>query len=280
MKSNKLNLFTLLFGLVLLSSASFGQNLDVPYVSPGAITIDGLLNEAQWATAGTIIFGPTTVGYDNALAYGAGGSATDDDQPLQIYKFLHDGNGLVYVSMESDDESIQTDNSGAAWFNISQSDGVGFFSIFRNGGTPGNAADYITTTITFYPDAGAGTVMSATQGFYLGIPAGTVVSGTGGWDWSFQSGSNTVNDPSDTDAGYIVEFVFDITYFSYLITDTDITVGIQSTDHDGLPLGEQWPWNNSWSWLYQWSAGAYPQDYTLNHLLLQPASGIDNWSQY
>ena len=259
---------------VLLVTEGFAQtpySLNVPVVAPGTITVDGLLDEPEWAAAGSLSFGPTGIsgGYDNELVYNTGGNAADDDQPLQIYKFLHNGNGLVYVSMESDDESIQTDNSGVAWFNISQSDGVGFFSVFRKGGTPGNAADYITTTITFYPDAGAGTVMSATQGFYLGIPAGMVVSGTGGWDWSFQSGSNTVNDPSDTDAGYIVEFVFDITYFSYLITDTDITVGIQSTDHDGLPLGEQWPWDNSFGWVYQWSNGDYPQNYTVNHLLLE-----------
>lgn len=281
MKSNKLSLFTLLVGLVLLSGASFGQNLNVPYVAPGAITIDGLLNEAQWATAGTIIFGPTTVGYDNALAYGAGGSATDDDQPIQTYKFLHDGNGSVYVGMESNDRSIQTDTSSPpVWWNISQSDGLGFFGVFMKGGVAGDQAYYPWITLTFWPDAGASTVVTPGMGEFMGIPAGTVVAGTGGWDWSLLPGSNTINSPTDADTGYVIEFVFDITHWSYLATDTDITVGIQSTDHDGLPLSDQWPWNNSWCWLYQWSIGGYVQDYTLNHLLLQPSTGVENWSQY
>ena len=179
-------------------------SLNVPVVDPGTITVDGVLDEPEWAAAGYLTFGPTgTAGsYDNEMAYGAGGNAADDDQPEQVYRFLHDGAGNVYVAMESDDESIQTDSSSPpAWFNISQSDGLGFFPIFIKGGVVGNQAYYPSITLTFWPDAGASTVITAGMGEFQGIPAGTVVAGTGGWDWSFQPGSNTVNSTTDTDTG-------------------------------------------------------------------------------
>jgi len=117
---------------------------------------------------------------------------------------------------------------------------------------------------------GAGSVLAP----WYNTPRGSV------WDWSFLPGNNTPNNPADTDTGYIIEFVIDIADFNYAGTDTDITVGIKTSDKDGLPLTEEYWWPNSWAWVYQWSTGNYPPDYTVDHLLLQPASEVDSWTEY
>lgn len=250
--------------------ASFAQtsfDLIVPYVSPGTITVDGVLDEAAWEQAGTLQFGPTgrTGGYDNELAFGIGGAPQYNDLPVQLFKFLHDGTGSLYVAMQAQDASIQTDTSGDAWHHISMSDGLGWLQILRKGMDPGQGASYTGICLTFYPyagDQGELTEITASQGHFEGVPRGST------WNWSFLPGNNTVNDPSDTDTGYQIEFVLDITDFQYESTDRDIRTGIQTHDRDGLPLNDPYPWNNTFGWLYQWSNGSYAADYSVNYLRL------------
>lgn len=260
------------------ASAQTSYNLNVPYVAPGTITVDGLLDETAWQVAGALVFGPTGIpgGFANEMAYGAGGNAAANDLPEQTYRFLHDGAGKIYISMESNDASIQTDTGGAAWFNISQSDGLGFFAVQIKDSAPAAFGEH---TLTFYPNAGTSTVITAAQGRFAGMASGSIPSGTG-WAWSFQPGTNTVNEVSDVDSGYLIEFAIDIAEFGYLATDTDIVVGIQSSDKDGAPLDEWWPWNNTFAWVYQWSNGAYVSNFSVDHLLLQPTSSVEGWDCY
>lgn len=259
------------------AEAQTSYNLDVPYVAPGSITIDGQLNEADWSLAGTLVFGATGLagGFDNENNYGMGGNAADNDYPVQTFRLLHDGTGKIYVSMESDDESIQCyTNDPAYWWHKADSDGLGFFTVLYKDSSP---AAYAEITLTFWPYLGASGELSEVTpcaGFLANTPRGSV------WDWSFLPGNNTPNNPADTDTGYIIEFVIDIADFNYTSTDTDITVGIKTTDKDGLPLDEEWWWQNSWAWVYQWSTGNYAADYTVDHLMLQPASKVDAWMEY
>ncbi len=259
-----------------VSGAQTSYTLNVPYVAPGSITIDGQLDEADWVDAATLSFGPTGIagGYDNEVNYGVGGNAADDDQPIQVYRLLHDGQGNIYVSMQSDDESIQCySNDPGYWWHRADSDGLGFFTIKKKDIDP---AEFGEIQLTFYPYLGASGELTevTSSGHFNGMPRGSV------WDWSFLPGNNTVNDPSDTDTGYIIEFVVNITEFSYTSTDTDIIVGIKSSDKDGLPLDEEWSWPNSWGWVYQWSVGNYPPDYSVDHLILLPASAVETWAEY
>lgn len=263
-------------GLLLASVGAFAQtsfNLEVPYVAPGSISIDGLLNEPEWVAAGTLIFGCTGIpaGYDNEFAYSAGSNLDYYHEPEQIFRFLHDGTGKIYVSMESNDTSIQTNTGGDAWFYKTQSDGLGQMAVEVKDSSP---KAHGIVTLTFYPDDGANTVITPSQGYFLGADRGDR------WDWSFQPGNNSVNDPSDTDTGYIIEFELSIADFSYAATDTDIVIGIQTNDKNGLPLDEWWPWSNSFAHVFQWSDGPYVPDFAINHLLLQPPTDVEYWDQY
>lgn len=257
----------MLAGMLLLAGAVQAQTpstLAVPKVDPGSITIDGQLTESSWLdTSGTLTFGlgGKGAGFDNELDYTVWGDTQYAHNPQMTIKLRHDGTGKLYVAFKSIDADIQGGNgSSMYWWDYQDADGLGSFVVRKKDGS-----GYHGTTLTFFPPATNPQDTLLTPGlsgtYHYGQARGTT------WDWSFLPGNNTVNKIDDEDAGYIIEFVIDLTQSGYTAADTDIQMGIMAANHDG-PIGDPYPWAASAFSRFQWSSGSYDVNYGIDHLTL------------
>ncbi|MCC6396254.1 MAG: T9SS type A sorting domain-containing protein, partial [Bacteroidetes bacterium] len=206
-----------------------------------AITVDGELNEPDWANAPTLAFGNgaflkkavgqhTVTGefdikatfdyYDQGVFYGTF-HLPNTDSSLAAVKFLRKGANL-YIGIQSDDKSIcKFDWEGDGIFlKIRRANGtdVEFKLYYQNIGT---AAD----TIRYEPPAAN-----------FGEGAGKLASGS------------TVNDTSNVDNGYSAELMVRLDSLGYAPSATSVQLSMAVFDPDGY----QHPMNS-----YDSTAGSY-----------------------
>jgi hypothetical protein len=242
----------------------------VPGASEEAIAIDGVLDEAAWASAARLQFHPWGVmaGFDNRQTYDYPGNAIDPD-PIYTLYLLSDG-PILFVGLDAPDRFITT--AAAA----EDSDGLAPLWI-RDAANPDV---FHQVSYTFYPDAGASTIPTAEAGSALAQLSPDCAA------FAFKPGNNTPNDSSDVDTGYRMEFRLDLRNAAlggYTSGTQDIQIGIRIADMDGTP-GQAWPWaNGAYGVMYQLSPGLDPEDYAIDRIrLLQPGgeSAITHWSFY
>lgn len=250
--------------------------LNRPYAAlvPGAneedLMIDGVLDEAAWASAARLQFHPWGVmaGFDNRQTYDYPGNALDPD-PIYTLYLLSDG-PILFVGLDAPDRFITT--AAAA----EDSDGLAPLWI-RDAANPDV---FHKVAYSFYPDAGAATVPTAEAGSALAQLSPDCAA------FAFKPGNNTPNDSSDVDTGYRMEFRLDLrnpALGGYASGTQDIQIGIRIADMDGTP-GQSWPWaNGAYGVMYQLSPGLGPEEYAIDRVrLLSPGgeSAIAHWSLY
>ncbi|MFA6978956.1 MAG: T9SS type A sorting domain-containing protein [Ignavibacteriaceae bacterium] len=226
----KFNFFVFVF-LLLTSSNIKAQAADpatVPvYSTSGTITLDGVLNEADWSkTYPYLLFGKNAVNYT-----GIGRTPTGDavvkgpytDSSITKVRFLQNGLDL-YISLESDDKQVcKFDWEGDGMF-MKMKDATGAEKEFK-----------------FYVRRD-----SATAPWQLGNDGAPALSFEG-------KGivNGTIYDSASVDNGYIAEMVVHLDKLGFVSAPSVLDININIFDPDNYSVPDL-PWGTSGSYYKQW----------------------------
>jgi hypothetical protein len=238
-------------------------SLDV--VAAANVTVDGKLDEAEWANAPTLLFGPgaylkrtgkeKTVTGDvdvkgtfvvNGVTY----HLPNIDSSLARVKFLRKGMNL-YIGFQSDDKSVGT--FGDSW----EGDGLFMKIKYANGATKEfklyyNLTGAVNGDTTIHYEANDPT-----------FGAGASVKGT----------NTKVNDTTQVDNGYTAELVIHLDSLGYIPNAAAIPVLVNIFDPDGYPGNKLAPWDSARGTYYKswWGSEWGPTMRSLNITPLPPA---------
>jgi hypothetical protein len=255
-------LFLVLFG------NAFGQATNDPaslpvYSATGPITVDGILNEDNWA-----VDVPHLMFKFNGAPSGMSYTPTNSglvvkepytDQSTCYVKFLRDGTNL-YISLNSDDQQVC--RFGDSW------EGDGLFMKIKS--SSGSDVEFKL----YYNLAGVDTVIHY-EGPAYGSGAGYKKVGT------------VVNDSTNVDAGYSAELMIDLTGLGYTAATDSIQLMLVIFDPDNYSdgvgawgangnFGKQW-WGSEWGPVFRTLnllSGQVPVELTSFTALIAP-KGID-----
>ncbi|MBI2416826.1 MAG: T9SS type A sorting domain-containing protein [Ignavibacteriales bacterium] len=222
----------LILSVVVFSNLNHAQGLVDPQVLPvynatGTITVDGLLNEADWQSAT-----PYMLFRANGVASGNASTPTGQFTVKEPYrdtssckvKFVRQGTKL-YMSLDSDDKQVCRFD----W------EGDGMFMKFQK--ADGNDVEYK---------------------LYVGVKGGvpqfvletngdtTAVVGKG-----LGKAGTTIYDSSDVDAGYSGELMLDLAKLGYTSAATEVKLLINIFDPDNYSLNAP-PWGPNGCYFKQW----------------------------
>ena len=229
--------FALTFLFLFVSAELFAQAVTDPasipvYEASGPITVDGVLNEPDWAVrAPHLMFRfngspselshtPTNAGLEVKPVYA--------DTSTNYVKFLRSGTNL-YISMDSDDKQVC--RFGDSW------EGDGLFMKIKN--SAGTDVEFKL----YYNLPGINPEINY-EGPAYGSGAGYKKPGT------------IVNDSTNVDAGYSAELMIDLTGLGFTASTTSIQLMLVIFDPDNYSdgvgawgpngnFGKQW-WGSEW----------------------------------
>jgi hypothetical protein len=234
----------LTFLLLFASAETYSQAVQDPasisvYEASGAITVDGILNEASWsAAAPQIMFkaGGTPSGISNTPTTGAIVKPPYKDSSTTYLKFLYSGTNL-YISLKSDDKQVCKFD----W------EGDGLFMILKNPINQNSELKlYVINSTTFGVETGGAAPIPA--GSYGGIG---VVSGT-------------IYDSSDVDNGYTAEAFIDLSSLGYPTIPSSLQISAVIFDPDNYSTGVP-PWGANGNFYKQWWGSEWGSEFrTLN----------------
>lgn len=197
------------------------------YQATGPITVDGVLNESDWAaTAPHLMFkvgGGTPTGTSYTTTGGAVIKPPYTDSSVTFVKFLHYNNTL-YISLKSDDMQVCKFD----W------EGDGMFMVVKNASAQNSELKlYVLNATTFGAETG-GTAP---------IPAGSY-GGVGVVD-------GTIYDSSDVDNGYTAEAFIDLSALGFVTTPSSLQLFMNIFDPDNFSVGAP-PWGPNGNFAKQW----------------------------
>ena len=198
------------------------------YETTGPITIDGTLDEPDWAHAAPQIMfklGGSPSGLSGTPTDGAVVKPVYKDSSTTYVKFLYQGTKL-YIALKSDDQQVC--KFGDSW------EGDGLFFELKN---PINQVQefhlYVKDATTFGAESGGGTPIPA-EGFGgIGVVSGTIY------------------DSTDVDGGYTAEGWIDLSAIGYPTLPSSLPVSVVIFDPDNYSLGVT-PWGENGNFYKQW----------------------------
>ena len=194
----------------------------------GVITIDGILDEPDWAAnVPQIMFKIDGVpsGLSSTPTGGEIVKAVYSDSSTTYVKFLYQGTKL-YVSLTSDDKQVC--KFGDGW------EGDGLFMQLKNPiGQVQEYHLYVLNSTTFGAESGGGTPIPADGFDGLGVVSGTIY------------------DSSDVDNGYTAEGWIDLSSLGYGTLPSSLEVSVVIFDPDNYSLGVS-TWGDNGNFYKQW----------------------------
>ncbi|MCK9210703.1 MAG: hypothetical protein M0P61_07720, partial [Ignavibacteriaceae bacterium] len=234
----KFNFFVFVF-LLLTSSYLKAQTADpatLPvYPTSGAITLDGVLDEADWSKPYPyILFGKNAVNYDGVGRTPTGGAVVKEtytDSSITKVKFLQNGTDL-YIALQSDDKQICKFD----W------EGDGMFLVMQNntGGT-NEYKMYVRKNVL--GDWELGPETNSPAGAFEGK---SVVNGT-------------IYDSASVDNGYTAEMVIHLDKLGFTSAPATLDLRINIFDPDNFSVPDN-PWGASGSYYKQWWGSEWGPD--------------------
>ncbi|MBK7632326.1 MAG: T9SS type A sorting domain-containing protein [Ignavibacteriales bacterium] len=192
----------------------------------GVITIDGILDEPDWAAnVPQIMFKKDGVpsGYNFTPTSGVVVKPPYTDESTTYVKYLYSGTNL-YVALQSDDQQVCKFD----W------EGDGMFMILKNPINQNSELKlYVINSTTFGAETGGAAPIPA--GSYGGVG---VVSGT-------------IYDSTDVDGGYTAEAFIDLSALGYPTLPTSLQVSVVIFDPDNFSAGAP-PWGPNGNFYKQW----------------------------
>ena len=203
----------------------------------GVITVDGLLNEPDWAfNVPQIMFKKDGIPSGNNFTPtdGAVVKPPYTDESTTYVKFLYQGTKL-YVSLTSDDKQVC--KFGDSW------EGDGLFMKLKN--PIGQAQEYhlkVLNPTTFGAESGGGTPIPSDGFDGLGVVSGTIY------------------DSSDVDNGYTAEGWIDLSSLGYGTLPASLEVSVVIFDPDNYSFGVG-PWGPNGNFYKQWWGSEWGSDF-------------------
>lgn len=197
---------------------SFGQAIQDPaslpvYKANATITVDGILNEADWSAAAPHLMFKLN-GQPSGLSYtptnnGIVVKSPYTDSSTCYVKFLHNGNKL-YIALQSDDKQVCKFD----W------EGDGMFMVVKNASNQNCEFKlYVINSTTFGAETGGAAPIPAAGYGGVGIVNGTIY------------------DSSDVDNGYTAEGFIDLSTLGYGTLPSSLQLFINIFDPDNYSLG-------------------------------------------
>jgi hypothetical protein len=192
----------------------------------GLITVDGLLNEPDWAAnVPQIMFKKDGVpsGYNFAPTSGAVIKPPYTDESTTYVKYLYSGTNL-YIALQSNDQQVCKFD----W------EGDGMFMILKNPINQNSELKlYVINSTTFGAETGGAAPIPA--GSYAGVG---IVNGT-------------IYDSTDVDGGYTAEAYVDLSSLGYGTLPSTLQVSVVIFDPDNYSAGVP-PWGPNGNFYKQW----------------------------
>lgn len=243
------------------------DNPDTVHTITAKVTLDGKLDEPEWANASTLIFGPSdapksgnektvTGGFDIKASFDVGGVTYHipyKDTSYTKVKFLQYGSDL-YIGIQSPDKSICKFD----W----EADGI-FVQIKNKTGETKEYKLYYQNI-----DSTANTIRYEESVLNSGAGAGVLAAGS------------TVNDTTNVDNGFTAELKIKLASLGYADGDKAVPVSMVIFDPDGFQFNSTLPWPYGMS---QWDSarGSYYKSWwgsewgsSFKTIALQPMTGV------
>ena len=198
----------------------------IVYGAQGVITVDGLLNEPEWAVnVPQIMFKKDGVPSGNNFTptNGVVVKPPYTDESTTYVKYLYSGTNL-YVALQSNDQQVCKFD----W------EGDGMFMILKNPINQNSELKlYVINSTTFGAETGGAAPIPA--GSYGGVG---VVNGT-------------IYDSTDVDGGYTAEAYIDLSALGYPTLPASLQVSVVIFDPDNFSAGAP-PWGPNGNFYKQW----------------------------
>ena len=207
----------------------------IVYGAQGVITVDGLLNEPEWAVnVPQIMFKKDGVPSGNNFTptNGVVVKPPYTDESTTYVKYLYSGTNL-YVALQSNDQQVCKFD----W------EGDGMFMILKNPINQNSELKlYVINSTTFGAETGGAAPIPA--GSYGGVG---VVNGT-------------IYDSTDVDGGYTAEAYIDLSALGYPTLPASLQVSVVIFDPDNFSAGAP-PWGPNGNFYKQWWGSEWGSDF-------------------